>query len=406
MDSAHNITKIFTCLLAAFALIIVISHMQVHAEGNGEGESDNTNLSTHENEGYPSYAKTGWLVYLADTDGKLCSQVVYVSATASLPSENYDSSFLKSRIGQIGASSIFTNAEWGVPFDSDGNGRGAIIKNDLLQSTYNATNTNGAYVVKKYLGKDALNLFKTQPSTHYLILETCAYHKIFSGTAVGVYAVASSSGWAQIEKATGMSSTGDGQTGWCDNQRLQISCYLNLEWDGLPAVPNNLDRVTYDEILSYGYGMIAIRGTEIDGGSTQTTYDEDKGDTPAPPANESKGSYTIVKNYRYSEDDGANINDAGCFNINYISENITIEDEMSYRVVGWKVTDSTETKVDSLTWETSVPDTPIKKGTTSGHVTIDSGGRTLYVLLEKVTSGDGDYGTFLIESPIFILGKA
>jgi hypothetical protein len=132
----------------------------------------------------------------------------------------------------------------------------------------------------------------------------------------------------------------------------------------------------------------------------QTTYDEPQGDTPAPPADESDGDMQIVKSYRINK--GGTYEDKGCFNITNVSENILIEDEQSYKVVGWKITTSDSTSVSSVSWETSVPGTVLNKGSAPTTVILDStqGAKTLYVLLEKQEAELQDYNYKLTQSQI------
>ena len=42
-------------------------------------------------------------------------------------------------------------------------------------------------------------------------------------------------------------------------------------------------------------------------------------------------------------------------NIKNIANKIIVENEQSYKVVGWKISNQTSTNINSLTWESSIP---------------------------------------------------
>ncbi|MCM1063133.1 MAG: hypothetical protein NC420_01455, partial [Eubacterium sp.] len=89
------------------------------AAGNGDQEDVTTdNLAENNGQGYPSWAKTGWLVYLTNISGQLCSEVAFVSSNDTLPDSAYSNAYLTTRIGNAGITlgKIATNAEWGAPF--------------------------------------------------------------------------------------------------------------------------------------------------------------------------------------------------------------------------------------------------------------------------------------------------
>lgn len=273
--SSHILLPLLMLLFLTISISITIPSLTVHAAatggaaGNGDGQStDNTNLGEHHNEGYPSWGKTGWLVYITDTSGSLCSEVAFVSA-GSIPDSYYYTDYLTTRIGNAYPTSMYANAEWGAPFLDGGAARGYEIKQELITGTNysGGLNSNVDYVILKYLGTSALSLFKSSPN-YYLVLETCAWHKVFTGAYAENYAVASASGWARLEQDSNMTPTGDPYTGWMDNGALQVSAYLDKDWEGLPAVPTDLG-VSVDNPSTYipnstlssnlGYGMIAIR---------------------------------------------------------------------------------------------------------------------------------------------------
>ena len=85
---------------------------------------------------------------------------------------------------------------------------------------------------------------------------------------------------------------------------------MKFEFSQLGLSPCPSGKQTNDVIMGSASGIISVWNNEVNQGKNgeQTTYDESKGDTPAPPADESDGAYTIVKNYRYSNDGGWIVN--------------------------------------------------------------------------------------------------
>lgn len=133
------------------------------------------------------------------------------------------------------------------------------------------------------------------------------------------------------------------------------------------------------EVRQYGISMIVISAES--GG--QTTCDEPKQPKPHKAPNESTGTCDIIKNYRTMDKDGNLLTDDGCFIHKNVANQIEIEDEQTYKVVGWKI--STVTKeIESEHWETNVPPTISQHGDKPGTVTLKDKEKSLYVLLEKV----------------------
>lgn len=394
--------------LSTTSLIILQNPIEVRAEeGNGEGKNDNTSLNKG-SEGSPSFSKTGWLVYLVDTNGTLQSKVAFVSSTSRLPSTNHDPSLLITRIGNTGISSATTNAEWGSPFTNTGVGRGGIIKTEIAYGTNysGGQSSNILYVIGKYLGADTLNKVKEEPEKYYLILETCAWHKIFTGSLAGYYAIASSSGWGKIEAASGMSEFGDGHTGWCDNFRLQRSCYLDQVWPGLPGVPTDLgsgisSRISCNLInQNFGYGMLAFR-IKDDAIHTYWSPNGSPGD-PEPPTPPKDGIYNIVKCY-YTENKatGEKTADGTFATLNCCSSISVDNEEEEYRLESWATSGTLDT---GATFETAPKSGP-QSGTTAKLIKLskEKGEKTVYVILKKIEDEepeDMDYNYKLTETTI------
>jgi hypothetical protein len=133
------------------------------------------------------------------------------------------------------------------------------------------------------------------------------------------------------------------------------------------------------EVATQGVAMMIIHYNDT---SIQSTCDEPLQPDPHDPPDESTGDVSIVKNYRTKDGDDTYTDD-GCFIRNNLSNEIMIEDETDYKVVGWKATGQTSPEtIDSINW--NPPGTVGQTGDTVGTVTLDeTKEHTLYVLLEK-----------------------
>ena len=135
-------------------------------------------------------------------------------------------------------------------------------------------------------------------------------------------------------------------------------------------------QISDSEVFNHGVAMMVISAKP----QGQTTADESQIPTPHAPAKESDGTYSIVKSYRTKE--GSTLKDDGTFSIQNISNEIQIESEQKYQVVGWKVTSTASTSVDSINW--NPPGSTQAQGTTPTSVKIQEPYKCLYVLLEKL----------------------
>lgn len=138
-------------------------------------------------------------------------------------------------------------------------------------------------------------------------------------------------------------------------------------------------KISDNEVKEYGVGMMVIACGDS---SIQTTYDESQGDIPSPAPIESVGQITIVKNYREKDRTTNTKEEKGCYIRNSLSGKIEIEDELSYKVIGWAVSTTTTPSptISSLTWESSIPNTITSTGTTPTTVDITTPSTCLYVL--------------------------
>lgn len=137
-------------------------------------------------------------------------------------------------------------------------------------------------------------------------------------------------------------------------------------------------RFTDGQIQSYGLGTAVFRCVD----ASQTTYDESQGETPAPPADESDGKFTIIKSYRKKIGE-TKYEDEGTFHIKEVAPEITIENEKSHKVVEWRISTTENTGISSLTWESSVPPSVSDTGKNPTTVKLKDPEKVLYVLLER-----------------------
>jgi len=156
-------------------------------------------------------------------------------------------------------------------------------------------------------------------------------------------------------------------------EKIQVSEAGFEKYDG-PA-----EKVPDSVVHNYGVAMMIVHCADPD----QTTCDESQGDTPHNPPKESEGEVTIIKSYREKNPTTGTYQDKGTYHLNKLGSNITIENEPTYKVVGWKTSTSGNTGISSLTWESDVPSIIGESGTTATTITLPTNQKYLYVLLEK-----------------------
>ena len=383
--SKHNVkNNILMFIIAIILMLSSLSPLTVHAtEGIGNESGWSGGIGTAKGD-LGSYTKTGYLVYVVNSSGELKSHVAFVSSGAMYNSSVYNDKLLISRIGNQVATTHDSYAEWGYPFDGNQQGRGKQIKDELLEKTYNGTDSNAAWVIAKYV-PEAKELFASDPDNAYLVLEACAWHQVWGGKAYGARVAASQTGWAKLGLASGVPDVWP-RTNWVENCSLSIGMYMDRTWPGLPPAVTKLGVIDNQTILTAGYGMVVVRGDEanIDG---QTTCDENQNGNPSKPAEESKGKYKIVKSYRILDKSKGTYTDKGTYVKPDSSPNITIEQESDYKVISWKTSTTYNPNIVSTKWESTVPATHKKSGNGSNLpksiVLNEPAENTLYILLQK-----------------------
>lgn len=141
-------------------------------------------------------------------------------------------------------------------------------------------------------------------------------------------------------------------------------------------------RLTYEQVRQYGVAMMIIHSTDLVEG--QTTCDEPQQPAPHDPPNESTGNCTIIKSYRTKNSDGT-LQHVSNHYLPGVSNNITIEEESIYKVIGWKASTNPRDyeSINSAVWDSEIPPMIGDTGTSPTVVTLPESHRYLYILLEK-----------------------
>ena len=392
-----NIIQRIIIFILVIILVLPLSTSLAYADGyNGTGGG--AGGASGSASGGASENKTGYRLYVVDKNGNIVSNVVDLVTNNTISCNN---NMYTTRIGN-GTVSRLTLIPSGMPKPYYYSGSSFKGNGTALRTWAVANNESGHQniitLIENELGLNVANYFDKSitKETYYCILEPITWHDIFSNKPNSVNMGRSSYGtfynWMQLYNTLGLTKT---FTSSIDNDVLGNCMILQRNELGLKAPASSSDNFSLSSINGLGYGIHIYSNDDL-GNNTddQTTYDESKGDTPAPPADESDGACTIVKNYRYSTDNGSSYTDAGCFDIKNIASTIKIEDEQSYKVVGYKISTTESTNINSLTWESSVPGTVTQTGTTAKTVTLSNSEKCLYVLLEKTvgnTEGTGDF---------------
>lgn len=378
-------------------MIIITLPFTAYADNeNGNGTGDAGSSGTHIFAGGAASYKSAYLIYIVDGNGNLITPVVEAAIDgAKVPPTDGNFNYEKSKFGNQAPSSFVTISGIPTPFSSSGDGNGAVLKSTLLSK--NGDSYLASAIIKTYFGDSVKEQFIKSSNDMYLIFEGVYWFTMNEGNLKGQTIVATASGWAKAQQENGYPQNGTKVFSRYTNNIFANCMKFEVTQLGLSPCPSG--KQTNTTIMNSASGIISVWNNEVNKdvkGGDQTTYDESKGDTPAPPADESDGACTIVKNYRYSNDGGNTYIDAGCYNIKNIASKIIIENEQSYKVVGWKISNQTSININSLTWESSIPGKVTQTGTTEKTVQLSNTEKCLYVLLEKTSGSSGGTGDFEI----------
>lgn len=365
--------------LIIFILVLFISISQPmtmladNAGGGGSGSADGRDA------GGASQNKCGFRMYVVSESGSLKSKVIDLVYQEPIS----DMSMTTTRVGGGSASAYYTMPS-GMPRPYFHNG--SFIGNGLeVKAWMRSSGENGKQhimnLIATYLGNDVAELFEDLSQEHYLVLEPIAFHAIYTtndaSSNSGVVFYGTFYNWMQAYSQLGL--TDGGFTRTLDNNVLG-RC-LTLEFDqpnlGL-SMPTSGGMLDLNVVGNQGFGIQLYSNLELKG---QTTCNESSGDTPHEAPTESEGKISIVKNYRTQIKENEYTDD-GCFTKGSLAGNILIEDEQSYTVKGWKISNTTG-KPDSTKWESTVPGSISETGKNPQSVMVKAPSTCLYILLEK-----------------------
>ena len=403
-QSASNRKIKYTLLSILFSILFIFTALNIstplttyagNESGNGTGDAGSS--GTHIFAGGAASYKSAYLIYIVDGNGNLLTPVVEAAIDgAKVPPTDGNFNYEKSKFGNQDPSRFTAISEVPTPFSSSGDGNGAVLKSTLLSKNADGNPKVDGYITN-YFGAQTAEKFRSSSSDMYLIFEGVYWFTMNEGNLKGQTIVATASGWAKAQQENGYPQNGTKVFSRYTNNIFANCMKFEVPQLGLNPCPSG--KQTNTTIMNSASGIISVWNNEVNKdvkGGEQTTYDESKGDTPAPPADESDGAYTIVKNYRYSNDGGNTYIDAGCYNITNIANKIIVENEQSYKVVGWKISNQTSTNINSVTWEGSIPGKVTQTGTTEKTVQLSNTEKCLYVLLEKTSGSSGGTGDFEI----------
>ena len=389
----NNLKKNTPILLLLILMFILSLPTTFYADLNDNAGGSGSDGTSNSAAGGASESKYGYRFYVVDNEGAVVSKVVdFVSYQVDC-----DYNYLVTRLGKgTVAESRDMPEGMPVPFYHSGSsfkGNGEALRVWCLSRNSDG-NQNLIMLVHNYLGADTANLFKNTYYSYYVVLEPITWHDIYktgnksSNTGYSFYGTFYN--WMQFYN----------ENDWGTNftsvleQHILGTC-LQLVRDEKPLGLTNpgtyTEYFTLNNVGSAGWGIQLYYNKDIiDIPDPQTTYDEPKGDNPDKAPTESEGKITIVKNYRYSTDGGKTFKDGGCYVNKNLGGNIEIEDELSYKVKSWRVTNINETNIDSLKWEQQLDQwEALADGDGIGTIKIE-GTTTLYVLLEKVIGNPED----------------
>lgn len=388
-----NIIQRIIIFILVIILVLPLSTNLAYADGyNGTGGG--TGGASGSASGGASENKTGYRLYVVDTNGNIVSDVVDLVTNNTI---SCDFNIYTTRIGNGTASSSLRTMPAGMPKPYYYSGSSFKGNGTALRTWAVAKNTSGEQnilqLISNELGENVYKLFDLSitKDTYYCILEPITWHDIFSNKPNSVNMGRSAYGtfynWMQLYDTLGLTKT---FTSSIDNDVLGNCMILQRNELGLIAPASSSDNFSLSNINGVGYGIHIYSNDDLaQNPDDQTTCDESKS-TPHKAPDESEGNYIIVKNYVTNED--GTYTDDGCFSKTEVSNKIKIENESEttgYKVKSWKVTDSTAQQVTSvnngaLVWEDNVPGSVKKSGSSTSIVNVEElGGKTVYLLLEK-----------------------
>lgn len=382
-------------IIALFIITIAVifqTPIEAQADYNGGQGSGNTGSLGILNGG-PAESKTAVALYIIKLDSS--NPKGYINYTGAEIIVNYAKApecagiphnhrEVVTKIGSLVPNSVQQSDKVPYPVRWNASAKswepnGDAVKDWLMSGT---TEKEWEYWVKTIWGQSIYDDMQEDLSQYYIIVEPLAWMHPYerdNGKDPGFNWLATAQGWAIYYNNKGQSN-GDKYIQKMTHQALPYSMVLDRDYFGLGShAGEGMRRLENSEIIGSGYGIHIISLADP---SLQTTYDESQGDTPSPAPIESVGQITIVKNYREKDRTTNTYEEKGCYIRNSLSGKIQIEDELSYKVVGWAVSTTTTPSptISSLTWESSIPNTITSTGTTPTTVDITTPSTCLYII--------------------------
>ena len=394
MKFSSNIKyKIIPLLLTLIISMFISSLLEpLTAYAAGGSMTDENSGESGKVDGGPTYARTGYLFYLIDTDN---NQISTTEAVASQEIKKKDGTEIaKSNIRLISRYGIETTScnigfDWEPPFTSDGNGHGSDVKQFMMKEyggkpyAYSLIEANwGADRADQWYNKEL-----------YLVFEPFYWHNIHKDNrATGIWYCTTAYYWGAIQSKIGLPETGEplinrftnGVYNYCvmleDCQEIRDLGY-NATGSGI-WLRTNTEMNTKN--LGNGIGIIWNEDTD----SLIHTYWQPNGSPGKPePSNPNKvGMMNIVKSYYTEKNDGLSYTDDGTFYTLNCTSNISIDQEPEYKIVSWKITNKLDTNIKStngkeITWNPS--GTISGSGTDPKIVSLKTPQKCVYVLLKR-----------------------
>lgn len=367
--------------LLALAIGISIPSIKVYAtsetgptDGNAdEGESDR---ASGEYSGGPSYAKTGWVMYIVDKNGAPVSDAVYISCGG----EPQGTPLMTTRLGGLNPRQVAGPVPWasatganGAPFDNDQDFKGIDIKDWMLTDDGSGTSTQNWFnVVGNIWGEDkAIAMAK---NNHSLILEP-----FYWMTVDGIAVCATDKNWGMyLSIVYGAGNYGPQPFTLFTNTIFPQCARFNYPQFGLQISPI-YSKVTNAEMVTYALGIESITPKN----SAIHTYWPDHGSpgNPEPRDPGKRGTCNIVKGY-YKENltTGAKeiVGDGVYYELD-VTSNIIVSGEPNFELVEWRVTTATSTGVNPIAW--NPPGTTSQQGKAGATLSLKDPEDCVYVLL-------------------------
>lgn len=363
-------------LIAVEPLAMYIQQpLTVYAGYNGDEGDDETD--TNDLSGGPTQAKTGVLMYVVD---KETGEMVTPSGRILRQNNNNNLLCINTKLGKTSCKESIIDTKLPSPFISDSNGTWSA--NGVAVREYLLTKEGKYYNYQRYLvvlfGAEVAKDVMANSSKYSLVIEPLAWCNTWrNGKKTSTIMMATADGWARMYRQWGQPE-GDSWIRKMTHNALPNSMILQIERFGL-AAPVEFGQLTSDKITSEGYGIHII---DLEDSSIptwdQTNYSSG---TPGPAPAEPSGEVSIIKNY-YTKNLTTGVKtDDGCFERREVVNNIMIVDEPKYKVVAWKVSNTTSAPLDSTNW--NPPGNITQQGTTTASIQLTGAETCVYVLLER-----------------------